>query len=100
WAPARLNGTKFSAGWGIYHDAIPLDTLAQGKGQTSVATFYPVDAPPMGPVETSFDVDERSLKAPYFQIASVGVERKLPLEIYARAHYIHRAGTHGFTFTP
>ena len=100
WAPARLAGTKLSAGWGVYHDAIPLDTLAEGRGQSSLATFYPVDAAPLGPVQTSFVVDQRALKAPYFQIASVGVERQLPLAIFARVDYIHRAGQHGFTFAP
>jgi hypothetical protein len=100
WSPARLHGTKLSAGWGVYHDAIPLDLLAQDKGQVSLAMFYPPGVPPIGPVATNFVIGGQALRTPYFQIASVGVERKLPLEFYVRTEYIRRAGNHGFTFAP
>ena len=40
WAPKALHGTKISAGWGVYYDAISLGTLARDQGQTSLSTFF------------------------------------------------------------
>jgi len=98
WAPKSLGGTKFSAGWGIYYDSIPLDVISQAQGQSSLSTFYPTSGPPIGPVSTVFQVDERTLETPYFRVASVTMERKLPLGFYLTTGYLHRAGSHGLTF--
>jgi hypothetical protein len=100
WAPGILRGAKLSAGWGTYYDSIPLDTIAQSQDQSSLATFYPASGPPIGPVTTTFEVNEHSLKTPYFRVASVGVERKIPLGFYASAGYIRRTGSEGLTFDP
>jgi hypothetical protein len=35
WAPKALRGTKLSAGWGIYYDAVTLGLLALGEEQQS-----------------------------------------------------------------
>ncbi len=40
WSPKWAGGTKFSAGWGIFYDAITLDMLALSQAQTSISTFY------------------------------------------------------------
>ena len=100
WAPAALGRTKFAAGWGLYYNAIPLDVIAGSQGQTSLATFYPPSGPPVGPVPTVFEVNERSLKTPVFSVTSASAERKIPLGFYATAGYLRRAGSQGFTFAP
>jgi hypothetical protein len=101
WAPARLRDTKFSAGYGIFHDAVSLGILARAEDQFSLATFFPAGGgPPLGPVTTAFFVNDRLLKVPQYQNVSVNVERKLPFDFYARAGYLHRAGAHAFTFVP
>jgi outer membrane receptor for ferrienterochelin and colicin len=38
--PHFLPDTKFSAGWGIYYDAISLNIVAQQQDQVSLSTFY------------------------------------------------------------
>ena len=100
WAPRFLPDTKFSAGWGIYYDAISLSTVAPQQDQVSLSTFYLPDGTVLGPVETSFQVYDRFLKAPYYQNATATVERKLPHEYYLKAGYTRRAGNRGFSFYP
>jgi len=100
WAPRSLANTKFSAGWGVYHDAISLLTVAPQQDQVSLSTFYLPGGMVRGPVQTSFQVYDQSLVVPYYQTASVSVERKLPHEFYLKSGYTHRAGNRGFTFTP
>lgn len=101
WAPKRLADTKFSAGWGVYYDAISLDLVSRHQDQVSVATFYsPGGAPVMGPVLTSFLPPAGSLRAPWAGVASFTVERKLPRGFYLTAGVMQRNGHRGFTFLP
>ena len=72
WSPGWLRSTKFSAGWGVYHDAIALDTVTRQQDQVSYSTFYLPDGTVRGPVPTSFVADDRYLKTPRFRIASSG----------------------------
>jgi hypothetical protein len=98
WAPAVLGGTKLSAGWGIYYDAISLDIISRQQDQTSFATFYLPGGIVHGPVPTAFQVDEQSLHAPYYRTSSLSAERKLPWDFYGTATITHRSGAQGFAF--
>jgi Carboxypeptidase regulatory-like domain len=100
WVPKVLRDTKFSAGWGLYYDSINLGLVTQQQGEVSLSTFYPPGGGLIGPVETSFLVNEHALRAPSYRSASVGVERKLPFDFYGKAGYMHRAGSHGLVFEP
>ena len=100
WAPHLLHDTKFSAGWGIYYDAIGLSIVAPQQDQVSLSTFYLPGGVVLGPVQTSFEVYDRLLKVPYYQNASATVERKLPHSYYLKAGYTRRSGNRGFTFLP
>ena len=86
----RLRGTKISAGWGVYYDAISLGTLARGQGQMSFSTFFLPDGVVRGPVPTSFEVNDRALSTPKYQTANLTLERKLPFDFYAKAGYTWR----------
>ena len=98
WVPKRLRGTKISAGWGVYYDAISLGTLARGQGQMSFSTFFLPDGVVHGPVATSFEVNDRMLSTPKYQTANLTLERKLPFDFYAKAGYTWRQGERGFAF--
>ncbi|HUB82674.1 MAG TPA: carboxypeptidase regulatory-like domain-containing protein [Bryobacteraceae bacterium] len=100
WAPGFLADTKFSAGWGIYYDAIDLNIVSQQQDQVSLSTFYLPGAIVEGPVVTQFEVYDKLLKAPLYQNASATVERKLPRQYYLKAGYTHRLGSRGFGFYP
>ena len=100
WAPHFLPDTKFSAGWGIYYDAISLSIVAPQQDQVSLSTFYLPGGVVEGPVQTQFQVYDNLLKVPYYQSASATVERKLPHQYYLKAGFTRRAGNRGFTFYP
>ena len=100
WAPRRLRDTKFSAGWGVYHDSISLEPLAREQDQESYSTFYTAVGPPRGPVVTSFAVEQGALKTPSYRNASISMERQLPGEFYLKTGYTHRSGDLGLAFVP
>jgi len=100
WAPKSLPDTKFSAGWGLYYDAISLGIVAPQTDQVSLSTFYLPGGGTVGPVATSFLVNDHTLAAPYSQSASFSVERKLTHGFYLKSGYTRRAGNSGFTFMP
>src|SRR5271157_431267 len=100
WSPWRAGQTKFSAGWGVFYDALSLETVSEQQDQTSLATFYLPGGAVMGPVATTFQAFDRLLKAPYDRTASFSVERRLPGGIYARAGYTRRTGVRGLVFAP
>lgn len=99
WAPRALADTKFSAGFGIFYDALTFGTITQHQDQVSLSTFYyPSGLVRRGPVETAFLVDESAIRAPRYQTFSLGVERLLPFDFHGKAAYTRRAGRRGFTF--
>jgi hypothetical protein len=100
WAPKWLADTKFSAGWGIYYDAISLELVSRRQDQISLSTFYPIAGPPMGPISTAFLVNDHTLRSPYSETASFTVERKLPGGFYLKTGVMHRTGYRGLTFMP
>jgi len=100
WAPKKLRDTKFSAGWGVYYDAISLGAISYRADQVSISTFYLPSGTVDGPVTTAFEVNDRTLAAPRYQTASFTMERKLPHDFFWKTGYTHRAGNRGFTFVP
>ena len=100
WAPGFLKNTKFSAGWGIYYDAISLGLVTRQQDQVSLSTFYPPGGGPVGPLTTSFLLNDHALKPPSYRSTSAAVEHKLPFDFYAKAAYVHRAGVRGLVFEP
>ena len=100
WSPKFLGGTKVSAGWGIYYDAVPLDLLTASQGQVSFSTFYLPGGTPQGPVMTAFLANEQGLRVPFSRTASFSAERRLPRAFFLRSSYTHRSGENGFVFLP
>jgi len=99
WAPKWGHGAKFSAGWGIFYDAVTLGMLALSQEQTSISTFYgPAGAISAGPVVTQYVLRPDDLRLPRFAITSFSAEKKLPLGIYGKLNLISREGSRGFTF--
>jgi hypothetical protein len=97
WAPHKLGGTKFSAGYGVYYDAINLALIGR-TDETSLSTFYLPGDVVEGPVPTSFVVNDHALSTPRYQTVSAGVERKLPFAFIGKAGYTHRQTNNGFVF--
>lgn len=100
WAPKALADTKFSAGWGVYYDAVSMELLSSQQQPQSLATFYDPEGVALAPVLSSYQVNEHALEAPRYRTAAIGVERKLPYLFYLKTEYTHRTGDHGFVFAP
>ena len=99
WSPKWAGGARFSAGWGIFYDAITLDMVAFSQEQTSISTFYGPTGAAIGvPIETQFVLQPQNLRLPRFAIMSFAAERKLPWGVYGKVNLISREGSRGFTF--
>ncbi|HVW11377.1 MAG TPA: TonB-dependent receptor [Bryobacteraceae bacterium] len=101
WTPWKKAAAKFSAGWGVYYDEIPLSLLALGEDQSSLTTFYPpagTFAPPSAPMQSIYSVNPHNLRTPRFTLASVGGETALPHGFLARVDLISRQGSRGLAF--
>ncbi|HVV43985.1 MAG TPA: hypothetical protein VHC72_02240, partial [Bryobacteraceae bacterium] len=99
WTPKWSGGARFSAGWGIFYDAVTLNMLALSQEQTSISTFYGPSGEPLGlPVETQFALKPQDLRLPRYAMASFSAERKLIAGIYGKVNLISRNGSRGFAF--
>ncbi len=97
---SRNGNTKLVWGVGVYYDASSLQFIARPLTGRRMDFFFDRtgEAPARAPVETSFRVDERRLKEPRFLNWSVGMERKLPAEMYVRLEFVQKRGRDGWTF--
>jgi len=99
WAPKGLGGMKFSAGWGVFYNAVTLGMLALSQEQTSVSTYYAPNGTQIGvPVTSMFVLQPHELRLPRYAISSFTVERRLPFGVNGRVNLISRQGNRGFSF--
>jgi len=100
YGPKWTRDTKFAAGYGIFYDALVLQTLAR-QDQTSYSTFFLPDGEPSGgPVPTAFQVNQRRLAMPRYRSVNLTAERKIAFDLFTKAAYTYREGSRGFTFIP
>jgi hypothetical protein len=99
--------TKLSAGIGVIYESTPIFLIARPYAGSRQDTFYFTDpacsAPAgcvttSGPFTTTFTANTEAVRSPRFLNWSIGVERKLPGAIYAKAEYFERRGAHGFVY--
>jgi hypothetical protein len=99
WSPAWAGGASFSAGWGVFYDAVTLNMLALSQEQDSISTFYaPAGTVTGGPVMTHFELSPHDLRLPRFALTSFSADRKLPWQLYSKLSLLSREGSRGFTF--
>jgi hypothetical protein len=92
--------TKISAGIGLYYDHTQLELIERTQQGPRLDTMFAADGvSTIGlPVETVFTYTPDSLHSPRTLNWSVGLERKLPGEIFLRANFIQKRGDDQFTF--
>ncbi len=98
--------TKISAGIGIIYESTPIFLVARPFAGSRQDLFFSLPTPSCttncitesGPVSTTFTANTNDLESPRFVNWSVGLERKLPAQIYLRAEYFQRRGTNGFVY--
>lgn len=94
--------TKLTAGVGLYYETSDLRVITQPFAGSRTDLIFGPDGNTLAqpPFFTSFQIDERRLKAPQFLNWSVGLERKLPAAIYLRLEFLEKRGQNGWAFAP
>ena len=94
--------TKISAGIGLYYDYAQLELIQRTQQGSRFDVLYAPDGiTPLGPpVETVFSYAPGSLRPPRTLNWSLGLERKLPYEIFLRLNFIQKHTDDQFTFVP
>jgi hypothetical protein len=91
--------TKLSGGISVFHGVTPLFLLARPEAGTRTDNFYDSSGNPTAQEITSvFSIDQRTLEAPRYLNWSLGIEQKLPRQVYLRAEFLQRRGTSGFAY--
>ncbi len=95
--------TKLSGGIGVFHDATPLFLFARPEAGSRVDNFYFYDAQhnPLftsGPITSVFSVNRSTIEAPRYLNWSLGLEQKLPGQMYLKAEFLQKRGTNGLAY--
>ena len=99
WSPRKLPGSKFSAGVGIYYDAVNLSVLTRELDQVRIDTFFaPNGSILRGPINTRYLANEGSLKAPVYLNWSLGWQQKMPHSFYLRTEFNRKTGQHIWSY--
>jgi hypothetical protein len=91
----RPTETKISAGIGIYYDRTNLALVSQANQGSLTDVFF---APVPNTTLTSFVVNPSLLNMPRFVNWSLGVESRLPKNIYMKVEFLSRHGDHGWAY--
>jgi hypothetical protein len=98
WNIAR--GTRLSAGFGLFHDPVPLDILALPETGRRTDVFFSSQGAPTERVETRLAADQGNLRGPRTLNGSIGIERRLARSLISSVEYHGRRMTDSLTFLP
>ena len=98
--PHAKSTTKISAGIGLYYDHTQLSYFIQPFAGVRYDTYYTAAGTiPLGPPQESiFTANDATLREPRAVNWSVGVERKLPWNLYGGVNYLQKITSNMFTF--
>ncbi len=98
--PHAKSTTKISAGIGLYYDHTQLSYFIQPFAGIRYDTYYTAaGTTPTGPPQESiFTANDAALREPRAVNWSVGVERKLPWNLYGGVNYLQKITSDMFTF--
>ena len=94
--------SKLSGGIGLFHDATPIFLVARPEAGMRIDQFYffPSGGTPYatGPITSVYSTNPASFQAPRYLNWSLGLEQKLPMQLYLKAEYIGKRGTEGLAY--
>jgi hypothetical protein len=92
--------TKLSAGIGLYFEHTQLQYLEEASAGVRYDTYYALDGvtPTSPPLVSNFVANYSQLHEPRTLNWSVGVEQKLPAEIYASVNFLDKRATDEFAY--
>jgi hypothetical protein len=109
------SNTKLSAGIGIIYDTTNLGLIHQALEGQRIDYFFdsngcpqeangtsvscdPAPAQEPAPIPTTFVVDRNALAAPRYLNWSIGLEKKLPDDVFLKLEFLEKRGVHGFAY--
>ncbi|QNI32464.1 TonB-dependent receptor [Alloacidobacterium dinghuense] len=100
YAPGSNPTTKLSAGIGLYYEHTQLEYLMRALAGIRYDTYYATDGvtPVSGPLETIFQANDNLLHQTHTINWSLGIEQKLPSEIYASVNFLEKRTNNGFVY--
>ena len=98
--PGGEGTTKYSAGIGLYYEHTQLEYLTRALAGIRYDTYYAADGmtPTGAAQQTSFTANYDSLHEARALNWSVGVEHKLPWQIFAGANFVQKRTSNLFTY--
>jgi hypothetical protein len=99
--PGSEAKTKISAGFGLYYEHTQLEYLARALAGIRYDTYYDTNGvtPVSSPLQTNFETKGASLTQTRAINWSIGIERKLPGQIFAEANFIQKRISDGFVYS-
>jgi hypothetical protein len=98
--PGQEGTTKLSAGIGIYYEHTQPEYLERALAGIRYDTYYAADGvtPVTGQLQTTFTANDGALHQTRAINWSLGIERKLPGSIYAKANFLEKRTADGFVY--
>ena len=98
--PGAESKTKISAGVGLYYEHTQLEYLTRALAGIRYDTYFAPDGtiPISPPLKTAFQANDASLTESHALNWSVGVEQKLPGQIFAAANFLQKRTSDGFVY--
>lgn len=98
--PGAESKTKISAGIGLYYEHTQLEYLTRALDGTRYDTYFAPDGttPTGSTLETTFQANDSSLTESRALNWSLGVEQKLPGEIFGAVNFLQKRTSDGFIY--
>jgi len=99
--PGPRARTKLSAGVGLYYEHTQLEYPTRSLAGIRYDTYYAADGvtPVSAPLQTAFEANNSTLTQTPAINWSVGIERKLPGEIFAGVNFVQKRVAEGFVYS-
>lgn len=100
YTPPGIRDTTFSAGIGMYYEHTQLEYLTRALAGIRYDTYYAADGttPAGPPAETMFTANDDTLNEPHALNWSVGVQHRLPGQVYFGANYMQKMTSNLFVY--
>lgn len=98
--PGAAGSTKFTGGIGVYYEHTQLEYLTRALAGVRYDTYYAADGttPAGPPLATTFSAGRSSLHEARAVNWSVGVQHKMPAQIYLGANFMQKRLTNEFVY--
>ncbi len=97
WTPPHLSQTKISLGYAFLYDQPPLQLFTRPQDQVSINDFFQTNGSSGPPMTTLYAVPA-GLSMPQYHTWNVGLDHRLPANIYAHFQLLGKRGSSGLSY--